>query len=163
MQRFRSILYTIKSCAIWQSRSQSSALSSTLIGTSNLLNRRLAEPVCIPCRLLRSKEVKQFYAQDGEYNPPTKDVIDRFQRLRWGAYIHPRSGRHKHVYRKSESIRRKLDDHILTNRATSFLLDNMLNRHWRRPRYYPDDIYEPYHKRTGVPWDYAQRKPKFFP
>ncbi|CAL8107604.1 unnamed protein product [Calicophoron daubneyi] len=118
---------------------------------------------CPPRRFIRSREVKHYYAADGEYNPPVQEVIDRFKRLRWGAYIHPRSGRHRHLYRRSEAARAKLGEHILTNRATSFLLDNLVNAEWRRPKYYPEDIYEPYHKRTGVPWGYALRKPKFFP
>lgn len=64
---------------------------------------------------------------------------------------------------KPERLREKLQEHILTNRATSFMLDNMLNKDWRRPQYYPEDIYEPYHQRTGVPWDYGLHKRKFFP
>lgn len=67
------------------------------------------------------------------------------------------------VLSRSAANREKLQEHILTNRATSFLLDNMLNATHRNPKYYPEDIYEPYHKRTGVPWDYKLRKPKFFP
>ncbi|TGZ71991.1 hypothetical protein CRM22_002340 [Opisthorchis felineus] len=117
----------------------------------------------IPSRGFRSREVKKYYAEDGTFNPPVQDVIDRFKRLRWGAFVHARSGRSKHLYRRSDTTRDKLQEHILTNRATSFLLNNMLNRQWRAPRYYPEDIYEPYHKRTGVPWSYVQRKPKFFP
>ncbi|CAH8447890.1 unnamed protein product [Schistosoma turkestanicum] len=117
----------------------------------------------IPRRNRRSEEVKRYYSETGDYNPPNQDTIDRFKRLRWGAYIHARAGRAKHLYRRSESELNRRSEHILTNRATSFLMDNMLNRQWRKPKYYPNDIYEPYHKRTGVPWDYRLRKPKFFP
>ncbi|CAH8834476.1 unnamed protein product [Trichobilharzia szidati] len=116
-----------------------------------------------PRRYRRSEEVKKYYSETGDYNPPNQDVIDRFKRLRWGAFIHARTGRAKHLYRRSEAERARRSEHVLTNRATSFLLDNMLNEQWRKPKYYPNDIYEPYHKRTGVPWDYALKKPKFFP
>ncbi|CAH8480624.1 unnamed protein product [Heterobilharzia americana] len=111
----------------------------------------------------RSEEVKKYFTETGDYNPPNQDVIDRFKRLRWGAYIHARAGRDKHLYRRSAAEVSRRSEHILTSRATSFLLDNMLNKQWQKPKYYPNDIYEPYHKRTGVPWDYGLRKPKFFP
>ncbi|VDP59436.1 unnamed protein product [Schistosoma mattheei] len=117
----------------------------------------------IPSRNRRSEEVKKFYSETGDYNPPNQDAIDRFKRLRWGAYIHARAGRAKHLYRRSESELDRRSEHILTNRATTFLINNLLNRQWRTPKYYPNDIYEPYHQRTGVPWDYRLRKPKFFP
>ncbi|KAL3313783.1 mitochondrial 54S ribosomal protein YmL35 [Cichlidogyrus casuarinus] len=109
------------------------------------------------------QEVKQYYLEDGTRNPPVQNVIDRFKRLRWGAYIHARAGRHKHIYRKSDRHRVKLGEHIITNWPVSYLLDNMTNEHFRRPRYYPDDIYEPYHTRTGVPYDHATKKRKFYP
>lgn len=67
------------------------------------------------------------------------------------------------LHRRSESELDRRSEHILTNRATTFLINNLLNRQWRTPKYYPNDIYEPYHQRTGVPWDYRLRKPKFFP
>ncbi|KAA0193613.1 Ribosomal protein L35 mitochondrial [Fasciolopsis buskii] len=112
---------------------------------------------------MRCREVKMYYSERGQYNPPVIAVLERFKRLRWGAFIHARPGRKKHLYRKPERLREKLQEHILTNRATSFMLDNMLNKDWRRPQYYPEDIYEPYHQRTGVPWDYGLHKRKFFP
>ncbi len=64
-------------------------------------------------------------------------------------------------YRKNAWVVAKKDEHILTGRAMSFNLDNMLNEDWRKPKYYPEDIYEPYHRRTGVPWDY--QKKRFYP
>ncbi|CAH8564503.1 unnamed protein product [Dicrocoelium dendriticum] len=136
---------------------------SSSLSASSPLRPLLFSPINIPTRQMRSREVKQFYSSEGDYNPPVNDVISRFKRLRWGAFIHARSGRRRHLYRRTEAVREKLSDHLLTNRATSFLLNNMLNDHWRKPQYYPDDIYEPYHQRTGVPWGYVLRKRKFFP
>ncbi|KAK4472582.1 hypothetical protein MN116_003821 [Schistosoma mekongi] len=162
-----SILYFIHSYGVFNHSLRS--ISTTIptmnsVGNINILSNfnqwRLLQ---IPCRNRRSEEVKKYYSETGDYNPPNQDVIDRFKRLRWGAFIHARTGRAKHLYRRSESELDRRSEHILTNRATSFLLDNMLNEQWRKPKYYPNDIYEPYHKRTGVPWDYKLKKPKFFP
>ncbi|VDD80982.1 unnamed protein product [Mesocestoides corti] len=116
-----------------------------------------------PARGVQRQEAKRYWAEDGTHDPPVKVVIDRFKRLRWGAYIHPRAGRRKHLYRKNPWVVAKRDEHILTSRALSFCLDNMLNAHWRKPRFYPEDIYEPYHRRTGVPWDYELHKRRFYP
>ncbi|CAH8472193.1 unnamed protein product [Heterobilharzia americana] len=88
----------------------------------------------------RSEEVKKYFTETGDYNPPNQDVIDRFKRLRWGAYIHARAGRDKHLYRRSAAEVSRRSEHILTSRATSFLLDNMLNKQWQKPKYYPNDI-----------------------
>ncbi|VDL93931.1 unnamed protein product [Schistocephalus solidus] len=102
-----------------------------------------------PSRGIKSREVKRYWTEDGVRDPPLQDAVDRFKRLRWGAFIHARAGRRKHLYRKNPWVVAKKDEHILTNRATSFLVDNLVNRYWRRPQFYPQDIYEPYHKRTG--------------
>ncbi|BHF71584.1 Arachidonate 5-lipoxygenase [Sparganum proliferum] len=116
-----------------------------------------------PSRGIKSKEVKRYWTEDGTHDPPLQDAVDRFKKLRWGAYIHARAGRRKHLYRKNPWVVAKKDEHILTNRATSFLVDNLMSRYWRRPQFYPEDIYEPYHKRTGVPWDYELHKRRFYP
>ncbi|EUB59237.1 39S ribosomal protein L35 [Echinococcus granulosus] len=65
--------------------------------------------------------------------------------------------------RKNPWVVAKKDEHILTSRAMSFALDNLLNKEWRRPKFFPEDIYEPYHRRTGVPWDYELHKRRFYP
>ncbi|CAH8454883.1 unnamed protein product [Schistosoma curassoni] len=137
--------------------------TGSVSNVNNLFNFNQWRILQIPSRNRRSEEVKKFYSETGDYNPPNQDAIDRFKRLRWGAYIHARTGRAKHLYRRSESELDRRSEHILTNRATTFLINNLLNRQWRTPKYYPNDIYEPYHQRTGVPWDYRLRKPKFFP
>uniref|UniRef100_A0A0R3T9R8 39S ribosomal protein L35, mitochondrial n=1 Tax=Rodentolepis nana TaxID=102285 RepID=A0A0R3T9R8_RODNA len=124
---------------------------------------RTTPVIAQPIRGVQRQEAKRYYVEDGTADPPVQVVIDRFKRLRWGAYIHPRAGRRKHLYRKRPHVVAKMDEHILTSRAMSFALDNMLNKDWRKPKYYPEDIYEPYHCRTGVPWDYASYKRRFYP
>lgn len=52
-----------------------------------------------PVRGVQRQEAKRYYAEDGTADPPVQVVIDRFKRLRWGAFIHPRAGRRKHLYR----------------------------------------------------------------
>uniref|UniRef100_A0A095CFY1 39S ribosomal protein L35, mitochondrial n=1 Tax=Schistosoma haematobium TaxID=6185 RepID=A0A095CFY1_SCHHA len=110
---------------------------------NNLFNFNQWRILQIPSRNRRSEEVKKFYSETGDYNPPNQDADISIVR--------------------SESELDRRSEHILTNRATTFLINNLLNRQWRTPKYYPNDIYEPYHQRTGVPWDYRLRKPKFFP
>uniref|UniRef100_A0A0X3Q3E7 39S ribosomal protein L35 n=1 Tax=Schistocephalus solidus TaxID=70667 RepID=A0A0X3Q3E7_SCHSO len=128
------------------------------------LTRFVLKPFGVaPSRGIKSREVKRYWTEDGVRDPPLQDAVDRFKRLRWGAFIHARAGRRKHLYRKNPWVVAKKDEHILTNRATSFLVNNLVNRYWRRPQFYPQDIYEPYHKRTGVPWDYELHKKRFYP
>ncbi|CAH8564517.1 unnamed protein product [Dicrocoelium dendriticum] len=72
---------------------------SSSLSASSPLRPLLFSPINIPTRQMRSREVKQFYSSEGDYNPPVNDVISRFKRLRWGAFIHARSGRRRHLYR----------------------------------------------------------------
>ncbi|BHF71591.1 mitochondrial 54S ribosomal protein YmL35 [Sparganum proliferum] len=147
------------------------AVSTTPVATLSSLRllpivptRFVLNPLGVaPSRGIKSKEVKRYWTEDGTHDPPLQDAVDRFKKLRWGAYIHARAGRRKHLYRKNPWVVAKKDEHILTNRATSFLVDNLMSRYWRRPQFYPEDIYEPYHKRTGVPWDYELHKRRFYP
>lgn len=55
-------------------------------------------------RGVQRQEAKRYYAEDGTSDPPVQVVIDRFKRLRWGAYIHARAGRRKHLYRYITTI-----------------------------------------------------------
>ncbi|CDS43232.2 Ribosomal protein L35 mitochondrial [Echinococcus multilocularis] len=145
-------------------------MTSILLSTARKFSVERLEPlfsftsvITLPVRGVQRQEAKRYWAEDGTFDPPVQVVIDRFKRLRWGAYIHPRAGRRKHLYRKNPWIVAKKDEHILTSRAMSFALDNLLNKEWRRPKFFPEDIYEPYHRRTGVPWDYELHKRRFYP
>ncbi|CAG2068291.1 unnamed protein product, partial [Timema podura] len=64
-----------------------------------------------------------------------------------GGWIRTRSGRHKKLWKKKENLRRRLRQHVFCNATQSWLLDKMVTKYWRQPRYYVDDPYEPYHTR----------------
>uniref|UniRef100_A0A1B6EI79 Large ribosomal subunit protein bL35m n=1 Tax=Cuerna arida TaxID=1464854 RepID=A0A1B6EI79_9HEMI len=76
-----------------------------------------------------------------------KVVLKKFYRLNWGCWIHAKCGRHKRLYKKSAGRRRRLQYHVFCNATQSWLLDKMVTRYWRKPKYYVDDPYEPYHTR----------------
>ncbi|BES96581.1 Ribosomal protein L35 [Nesidiocoris tenuis] len=76
-----------------------------------------------------------------------KAVLKRFYRLDWGIWIRTMCGRHKKMHKKSLARKRRLRRHVFTNATQSWLLDTMVTRYWRRPKYLPDSPYNPYHKR----------------
>lgn len=76
-------------------------------------------------------------------------VLKRFKRLDWGGWIRTRCGRHKKMWKKSAPLRNRLRQHVLVNSTQSWLLDKMVTKYWRRPKYYIDDPYKPYHKRES--------------
>lgn len=75
-------------------------------------------------------------------------AVARFFRLHWGGWIRTRCGRHKKMWKKSSNRKHRLRQHVLVNAQQSHLLDKMVTKFWKRPKYYIDDIYEPYHDRT---------------
>lgn len=89
-----------------------------------------------------------------------KAAILRFKRLHWGGWIRTRCGRHKKMHKKSTKLRHRLRQHVLVNATQSTLLDKMVTKFWKRPKYYVEDIYEPYHTR---PFPLANRKPLPYP
>lgn len=80
-----------------------------------------------------------------------KAVVGRFYRLQWGAWIRTKAGRQKKLWRKSWKRRKRLRRHVFVNATQKRLLDHMVTRFWKRPRYYVDDPYQPYHVRHGIP------------
>lgn len=89
-----------------------------------------------------------------------RGVVKRFFRLHWGGWIRTYSGRHKKMWRKSHKNRRRLRQHVLVNSQQAWLLDKMVTKFWRRPKYYVDDPYSPYHTREE--YFATKRKPKAF-
>ncbi|KAF6209272.1 hypothetical protein GE061_015017 [Apolygus lucorum] len=97
-----------------------------------------------------TRSLTKYSLQKGK-RKSVKAVIRRFFRLDWGIWIRPKCGRHKKIYTKSWRRRRRLRQHVFTNSTQSWLLDTMVTKYWRRPKYYPDDPYNPYHKREEYP------------
>lgn len=89
-----------------------------------------------------------------------KAVVRRFFRLHWGGWIRTRCGRHKKMWKKSSNLKHRLRQHVLVNKTQAHLLDKMVTKFWKKPKYYIDDIYEPYHDRT---YYYARRTPMPYP
>ncbi|KAL2728478.1 hypothetical protein V1478_006110 [Vespula squamosa] len=86
-----------------------------------------------------------------------KTVVKRFYRLNWGIWIRRYVAHDKHMWRKTEGRKNRLRQHIFTNGTQSWLLDTMVTKYWRRPKYYIDDPYNPYHKREE--FHITRRKP----
>ncbi|XP_043790481.1 39S ribosomal protein L35, mitochondrial [Apis laboriosa] len=87
-----------------------------------------------------------------------KTVLKRFYRLNWGIWIRTLAGRHKKLWKKNGKRRYKLKQHVFCNAKQSTLLDKMVNHYWRRPHYYVDDPYTPYHTREEFP--FTRKQPK---
>ncbi|XP_053658073.1 39S ribosomal protein L35, mitochondrial [Anopheles marshallii] len=103
-----------------------------------------------------SRTVIKFSLRKGK-RKTVKAVVKRFKRLDWGGWIRTISGRHKKMWRKRASRKRRLRQHVLVNGTQATLLDKMVTKYWKRPRYYIDDPYAPYHTREE--FVYTRRKP----
>ncbi|KAL4231179.1 mitochondrial 54S ribosomal protein YmL35 [Mactra antiquata] len=88
-----------------------------------------------------------------------KAVVNRFFRMPWGQYIRPRAGRHKSKWSKPDWINERAKYHVFTNKTQSRMLDKMTTSYWKKRRFYVNDPYEPYMKRTKMNYT----PPKFFP
>ncbi|XP_053681176.1 39S ribosomal protein L35, mitochondrial [Anopheles nili] len=103
-----------------------------------------------------SRTVIKFSLRKGK-RKTVKAVVKRFKRLHWGGWIRTISGRHKKLWRKKGNRKRRLRQHVLVNGTQATLLDKMVTKYWKRPRYYIDDPYAPYHTREE--FVYTRRKP----
>lgn len=88
-------------------------------------------------------------------------IIDRFYKLHWGGWIRTRGGRFKKLYKKSASRRNILQQHIFCNYHQNKLLNVLVTEHWRKPKYFVDTPYEPYHKRTNC--NFFPNYKRFYP
>nr|XP_050049331.1 39S ribosomal protein L35, mitochondrial-like isoform X1 [Dermacentor andersoni] len=96
----------------------------------------------------QTRNVTKFNYRNGQRRT-CKAVIKRFMRLNCGLWIRPRSGRAKKLWKKPDHILQGLRLHVICNRTQSKLLDKMVGDYWKRPKYYVDDPYEPYHERNN--------------
>lgn len=102
----------------------------------------------------QSRPVTKFSIRKGK-RKSVKAVLFRFKRLHWGGWIRTRCGRHKKMHKKKANRKRRLRQHVIVNSTQAWLLDKMVTKFWKRPKYYIEDLYEPYHTRT---YPYARRE-----
>ncbi|XP_076166742.1 mitochondrial ribosomal protein L35 [Ptiloglossa arizonensis] len=102
-------------------------------------------PVTIPTRT-----VTKFSLKKGK-RKSVKTVLKRFYRLNWGMWIRTCAGHRSKRWRKSSNRRRRQKRHVFCNSTQCTLLDKMVTKYWKRPHYYVDDPYNPYHKRNEFP------------
>lgn len=88
-----------------------------------------------------------------------KAVIRRFMRLDWGGWIRTKVGRQKKMWKKSSKQKRRLKQHVFCNATQSTMLDKMVTKFWKRPKYYVEDPYAPYHTREE--FNITRKKPIF--
>ncbi|KAG8034103.1 hypothetical protein G9C98_008584 [Cotesia typhae] len=86
-----------------------------------------------------------------------RTVLKRFFRLNWGIWIRTRSARHRKIWTKKQARIRRLRQHVFTNASQSWMLDKMVSPYFRKPKYWVDDPYNPYHSRENF-WT-TRRKP----
>lgn len=96
--------------------------------------------------LTQVRTVTKYSMKSGK-RKAVKAVLKRFKRLEWGIWVRTMTGRHKRIWKKSHKRRYKARQHVFCNSTQSWLLDSMVTRFWRRPKYYVDDPYRPFHKR----------------
>ncbi|XP_076265232.1 mitochondrial ribosomal protein L35 [Rhynchophorus ferrugineus] len=111
--------------------------------------------------LTNTRNVTKYSFRKGK-RKSVKAVVKRFYRLNWGVWIRTLCGRHKRLWKKSPPRKRRLRQHVFCNASQSMLLDKMVCDYWRKPKYFVDDPYNPYHTREE--FSITSRKPKpYFP
>uniref|UniRef100_A0A1B0CS50 50S ribosomal protein L35 n=1 Tax=Lutzomyia longipalpis TaxID=7200 RepID=A0A1B0CS50_LUTLO len=113
----------------------------------------------VPAIHQQSRGVTKFSMHSGK-RKSVKAVLKRFQRLDWGIWIRTRTGRFKHLWRKTSSRKRRLQKHVFVNSTQAWMLDKMVTKFWRTPKYYVDDPYRPYHSREE--FFYTKKKTDHF-
>lgn len=98
----------------------------------------------------QTRSVTKFSLSKGK-RKTVEVVLRKFYRLNWGIWIRGKCGREKRLYTKSARRKRRLRQHVFCNAKQSWLLDSMVTKYWRKPKYYVDDPYEPYHTREEYP------------
>lgn len=124
--------------------------------TSSLLANKKVLGICNNIAPVPVRTVTKFSLNKGK-RKSSKSVIRRFFRLHWGGWIRTKVGRQKRLWKKSSKNRRRLRQHVTCNATQSTLLDKMVTKFWRKPKYYVDDPYAPYHTRDH--FTYTRKKP----
>lgn len=130
--------------------------SCSTLPTGTLLNNKKLLDISSNITPLTVRNVTKFSLNKGK-RKSSKSVVKRFFRLHWGGWIRTKVGRQKRMWKKTSSQKRRLRQHVFCTGTQSKLLDKMVTKFWKRPKYYVDDPYAPYHTRE----EYAmtRRKP----
>lgn len=104
-----------------------------------------------------TRTVTKFSLKRGK-RKTVKAVVKRFFRLHWGGWIRTKIGRHKKLWKKSGPNKRRLRQHVFCNSTQTTLLDKMVTNFWKKPKYYVDDPYAPYHTREE--YHITRKKPR---
>ncbi|XP_063993239.1 large ribosomal subunit protein bL35m [Diachasmimorpha longicaudata] len=97
-------------------------------------------------RYTPTRTVIKFTKSKGK-RATVKTVLKRFYRLNWGIWIRTKASRHKRRWKKSAANARRSRQHVFCNSTQSWMLDKMVSPFWRKPKFWVDDPYAPYHKR----------------
>ncbi|CAH2097061.1 unnamed protein product [Euphydryas editha] len=103
------------------------------------------------------RAVTKFSLKSGK-RKTVKAVVKRFFRLHWGGWIRTKIGKHKKMWKKSSAQKRRLRQHVFCNGTQNNLLDKMVTRFWKKPKYYVNDPYAPYHTREE--FSITRKKPR---
>lgn len=125
-------------------------LLSSSVKSVSLVNNKQILDISSKIITIPSRTVTKFSLKRGK-RKTVKAAIRRFFRLHWGGWIRPKVGRHKKMWKKSSAQKRRLRQHVFCNATQSTLLDKMVTKFWKRPKYYIEDPYAPYHTREEFP------------
>ncbi|KAJ0170856.1 hypothetical protein K1T71_013628 [Dendrolimus kikuchii] len=131
-------------------------LFPSIIQQQSLLNHKRILDISNKICLNQIRTVTKFSLNKGK-RKTVKPAILRFFRLHWGGWIRTKIGRHKKMWKKSSNNKRRLRQHVFCNATQNTLLDKMVTKYWKRPKYYVDDPYAPYHTREE--FAYTRKKP----
>ncbi|PAA60918.1 hypothetical protein BOX15_Mlig012175g1, partial [Macrostomum lignano] len=106
---------------------------------------------------------KYYLDEEGNSDLAVPAAVKRFKVMNNGAVIHALPGRNTKVHRKPEAYVNRLQQHVFCSTNENYLVKNLLSKDICRPRWYPDDPYEPYHVRRHSPWDYRLYRQKYYP
>ncbi|CAG9794820.1 unnamed protein product [Diatraea saccharalis] len=134
-----------KSYATYNTLQMKSQSEQTISKGSLLANRHILD-ISNNITSTPVRTVTKFSFNKGK-RKTSKPVTRRFFRLYWGAWIRPKVGRQKKLWKKSSAQKRRLRQHVFCTATQNKLLDKMVTKFWKRPKYYVDDPYTPYHTR----------------
>jgi len=129
----------------------------------NIFFRLQTSSLLMPTKLcIQPSRGRIVYSYRGGKPKTVKAVVSRFFRLYNGLWIRTRAGRNKKRWAKDPARVARLKQHVLLNRTQCSLLDRMVNISYKQPKFYVNDPYAPYHRKSNLP-DYRYRAPKFLP